>query len=72
MQRPQCRVCPGKHYSYEPHVWPKEQVVREAVAKTVPEKPVEVSSAGYDRNVAHRAYMRAYMRKRRAKQKEQP
>jgi sulfatase maturation enzyme AslB (radical SAM superfamily) len=44
---------------------------QKAIASLTEEQKPQVREGKYDRNAAHRAYMRDYMRKRRAKAKQE-
>jgi hypothetical protein len=74
-QRPLCRLCHEKHWGHEDHVWPDEPKVKAPVKPKVSvrtEEPVVKAAEDLETLKAivekRRAYMRDYMRRKRAKQ----
>ncbi len=67
MDKPKCKVCGKSHWSHEDHVWSKEVVPR------LPEKfeGIEITDVDDKPKFDRVAYQREYMRKRRAKMREE-
>jgi hypothetical protein len=62
MAPPKCDLCSSSHWPHQAHVFKANPAMVESVARIVPKhKPVS------DRKEYLRAYMREYMRRRRAK-----
>ena len=63
MDKPYCKICKGKHWGSEDHVWPEEPRDEEPVRVTPPTSESPMVKPKFDRI----AYQREYMRKRRKK-----
>jgi hypothetical protein len=72
MEAQKCKLCGARHHRYEPHVFVSGEALPSAIAEVTLTPPVKAGGdpSKFDRNAYHRAYMREYMRLRRAKAKE--
>lgn len=82
MEKPKCRVCKIRHWSTEPHVFEpvsttsKKEIADQVMKLALPEElkgaeALEIEIAEYRaRDDARRKYMRDYMQKRRAEEKQ--